>query len=88
MRMVTEYDSLILSTCVSAKMFRVPAMAPTPFGIQVLISCGLSSSWSCSSHRMPAAAGVTSSVKWYWIVFRKLYAGFGGIILEEWWVDK
>ena len=55
-------------------------MAPTPLGIQVLMSCGFRSSWSCSSQSTPGA--VNSSVKWYLIVLRKLSAGFGGSVLE------
>lgn len=69
----------IQQTCVSAKIARFPGFEPTPVGIHVLITCGLSSSWAWSKHSMASVCAASS--KPYRIVFKKLYAGFGGATL-------
>lgn len=75
-------------TWVSAKITRFPACEPTPFGIHVLITCGFNNSWSWSLHSA-TSPDATSSEKLYWIVFRKLYAGFGWTNLRNYakWIE-
>lgn len=72
--------NLRVHTCVSAKMVRFPGFEPTPDGIHVLITCGFSSSWAWSMHRL--ASLCDDSSKLYRMVFKKLYAGFGGANLN------
>lgn len=73
-------------TWVSANITRRPGIDPTPFGIHVLINCGFNNSWSCSVHTTDIVTDgwepddpvvLASSLKWYEIVLRKLYAEFG-----------